>query len=65
MEKCTVDASPAEQFFLENLDPLYFEVFSAVGTLRQVIFWGALDDGEFLVVEGSAGGGVAGSLTPR
>ena len=43
-EVCTVDASAAEQFFLDNLDnismsPLYFAVFSAVGTLRQVIFW--------------------------
>ena len=39
-----VDASAPKQFFLENLDnssvsPLYFAVFSAVGTLRQVIFW--------------------------
>ena len=30
-----------------------------------VDFLGALDDEEFFVVEGSGGGGVAGSLTPR
>ena len=41
-EVCTVDASAAEQFFLENLgnismSPLYFAIFSAVGTLRKVI----------------------------
>ena len=28
-------------------------------------FLGALDDEEFFVVEGSGGGGVAGSQTPR
>ena len=38
-EVCTVDASSAEQFFLENLDiipvsTLYFAVFSAVRRLR-------------------------------
>ena len=42
--------------------PLYLAIFSAVGTLRQVIFLGALDDEEFFVVEGSGCGGVAGSL---
>ena len=59
----------AEQFFLETWTifpraPCIFAVFSAVGALRQVIFW-ALDDEEFFAVEGSGGGGVAGSQTPR
>ena len=47
-----------------SISPLYSAVFTAGGTLRQVIFW-TLDDEEFFVVEGSGRGGVAGSLDSR
>ena len=63
---CTVDASVAVSLgFLGiiSMSPLYFAEFSTVGTLREVIFLGALDDEEFFVVEGSGSGGVAGSQT--
>ena len=68
-EVCTVDASVAEQFFLENLyiistRPCILQSFQqSAGSARWV--FGALDDEEFFIVEGSGGGGVAGSLTPR
>ena len=42
-------------------EPLVCRVFSS----RHIALGEALDDEEFFVVEGSGGGGVAGSLTPR
>ena len=66
-EVCTVDASAAGQFFLVNLDNismslLYLADFFSSLDVARVDFLGALDDEEFFVVEGSGGGGVAGSL---
>ena len=69
-EVCTVDASPAEHFFLEKLGQYVYEplVLCSIFSSRHVAagdFLGALDDEEFFVAEGSGSGGVAGSLTPR
>ena len=66
-EVCTVDASPAEQFLHGNLNNismtlLYFADIFCSRHVAPVDFLGALDDEEFFVVEGSGGGGVAGSL---
>ena len=69
-EVCTVDASAAEQFFLENLDiflraPCIFAVFFAVGALRQLIFWEPSTTKSSSLSRALGGGGVAGSQTPR
>ena len=63
------DASPAGHFFRGNLDfismsPLYFAVFSAVGTLRQVIFWEPSTTKSSSLSRSRGGGGVARSLLP-
>ena len=55
-------AEKCADYFYEPL------VLCRVSSSRHVApgdFFGALDDEEFFVVEGSGGGGVAGSLTPR
>ena len=50
------------QYFFESLE--YLQHVQQSGLCASG-FFGALDDEEFFVVEGSGGGGVAGSLTPR
>ena len=66
-EVCTVYASAdyfpwkSGHYFSEPLVLQYFQLCAVSAS----DFLGALDDEEFFVVEGSGGGGVAGSLTPR
>ena len=51
------------QFFPTS--PLYLADFLSCPKFTLGDFLGALDDEEFFVVEGSGGGGVAGSQTPK
>ena len=44
------------------MSPLYFAVFSAVGALRQVIFWEPSATKSSSLSRAWGGGGVAGSL---
>ena len=66
---CTVVASVAvshgnlDSFFPAS--PLYLADFLSCPKFTLGDFLGALDDEEFFVVEGSGGGGVAGSQTPK
>ena len=44
--------------------PLYLQTFPAVRSLRELSFFGALDDEEFFIVEGSGVAGSPGVLLP-
>ena len=70
-EVCTVDASPAEQFFLTKTwttflrAPCTFQICSAVGTLRQVFFWEPSTTKSSSLSRAQQVAGSPGVLTPR